>query len=469
MDQFPVFLTLKGRAALVVGGGELAARKARLLSAAGARVTIVAPAVTAEVRELLGDDLVQHAARDFAPADIAGHALVFAASGDRAQDLAVGAAAAANHVPFNIVDDAHNSSFLMPAIIDRGQIVVAIGTGGTAPVLARRVRDAVEAALPARLGRLAEIAARFRDQVKASVRDAVARRRFWERFFGSSLAERVLSGDERGVEAELATLVAREGQAAPERGILYIVGAGPGDPELLTLKAARVMAEVDIVFHDELVTPEILDRVRRDAERVNVGKRAGAHNFTQDEINDMIVAAARAGKRVLRLKGGDPFVFGRGGEEVEYAERHGVHVVVVPGITAALGATAAAGIPLTHRRDAGAVTLVTGQGADGLPRIDWQAAARPDQTVVVYMGIAQAATIADRLVAAGINPATPVAVIENGTRPEQRVVSGPVAELGRLVADNRIVAPALLVIGEVARRAKASPALAADLAWQAAY
>ncbi len=469
MDQFPIFLALKGRAALVVGGGELAARKSRLLAAAGARVTVLSPAVTAEVRALLADGLVRHAARAFTPADIAGHAIVFAASGDRAQDLAVAAAADASGIPVNVVDDAVNSSFLMPAIIDRGQIVVAIGTGGAAPVLARRVRDAVEAVLPARLGRLAEIAARFRDQVKATVRDAVARRRFWERFFASSLAERVLSGDEGGVEGELGALIEREGRAAPERGILYIVGAGPGDPELLTLKAARVMAEVDIVFHDELVTPEILDRVRRDAERVNVGKRAGAHNFTQGEINDLIVAAARAGKRVLRLKGGDPFVFGRGGEEVEYAEAHGVRVVVVPGVTAALGAAAAAGIPLTHRRDAGAVTLVTGQGADGMPRIDWKAAARPDQTMVVYMGVAQAGLIADRLVAEGINPATPVAVIENGTRPDQRVVTGPVAELGRLVADHRIVAPALLVIGEVARRAKAAPAAAADLAWQAAY
>lgn len=469
MDQFPVFLTLKGRPALVVGGGELAARKARLLAAAGARITILSPAVTAEVRAILAEGLAEHAARAFTPAEIAGHAIVFAATGDRAQDLAVGAAAEALNIPFNIVDDAVNSSFLMPAIIDRGRIVVAIGTGGAAPVLARRVRDAVEAVLPARLGRLAEVAARFRDRVKATVGDAVARRRFWERFFASSLAERVLSGDERGVDADLSALIAREGRAAPERGILHIVGAGPGDPELLTVKAVRVMAEADIVFHDELVTPEILDRVRRDAERVNVGKRAGAHNFTQDEINDLIVAAARAGKRVLRLKGGDPFVFGRGGEEVEYAERHGVKVVAVPGITAALGATAAAGIPLTHRRDAGSVTLVTGQGADGLPRIDWRAAARPDQTVVVYMGVAQAGAIADRLVAEGINPATPVAVIENGTRPEQRVVGGPVAELGRLVAENRIVAPALLVIGEVARRAKVSPAVAADLAWQAAY
>lgn len=252
-------------------------------------------------------------------------------------------------------------------------------------------------------------------------------------------------------------------------GRCTLVGAGPGDPELLTLKAVKAIQAATVLLVDDLVNDEILQWARPDARIVHVGKRGGCKSTPQAFIEKLMITAVQEGETVVRLKGGDPFVFGRGGEEVEYAEAHGVRVVVVPGVTAALGAAAAAGIPLTHRRDAGAVTLVTGQGADGMPRIDWKAAARPDQTMVVYMGVAQAATIADRLVAEGINPATPVAVIENGTRPDQRVVTGPVAELGRLVADHRIVAPALLVIGEVARRAKASPAAAADLAWQAAY
>lgn len=451
MDFLPIFLDLKGRSAVVAGGGATATRKVRLLRKAGARVTVVAPRLDAELAGLAAEGAIVHHARAFASGDLEGAAVVFGATGDDAEDARIAAAAQAAGVPVNIVDRPGVSTFIMPAIVERDPIVIGISSGGAAPVLVRRLRERLESLLPAGLGRLARFADSFRAAVRATLPDETARRRFWERFFDGPLADAVLRG-EPNVRERMIALVNR-----PEndtRGIVHIVGAGPGDPDLLTFRALRVMQQADVVIYDRLVEPAILDYVRRDAERVYVGKAKGAHSRTQAEINDLMVAHARAGRRVVRLKGGDPFVFGRGGEELEHLRAHGVEVEVVPGITAALCCAAATGIPLTHRDHAAAVTLVTGHGRDGAPDVDWAALAHARHTLVVYMAVSTAGEVARRLIEHGLPAATPVAVIENGTRPSQRTVAGRLDRLAELVAAHAIAGPAVIIIGEVARAAQ---------------
>ncbi|MBL8835384.1 MAG: uroporphyrinogen-III C-methyltransferase, partial [Alphaproteobacteria bacterium] len=359
MDSFPIFISVAGRRVVVVGGGESAARRVRLLLATTAAIVVVAREVDAEIAALARAGRVRHEPHDFSAADLADAALVFAASGDPAVDAEVSGAAQAARVPVNVVDRPALCSFNVPAIVDRDPIMVAIGSDGTAPVLVRGLRARIEALLPARLGALARFAARFRRAVQAVVQGPDARRRFWERFFDGPIAARVLAGDERGAaEAMLSTFNRQGGRAEP--GIVTIVGTGPGDPDLLTVRALRLMEQADVVLHDDLVSPEIMARVRRDATRIDVGKRKGRAGIGQEAINDLMVAEARKGRRVLRLKSGDPFVFGRGGEEIEHLRRHGIAAVVVPGITAALGGLAAAGIPLTHRDHAATAVLTTG-------------------------------------------------------------------------------------------------------------
>jgi uroporphyrin-III C-methyltransferase/precorrin-2 dehydrogenase/sirohydrochlorin ferrochelatase len=329
-------------------------------------------------------------------------------------------------------------------------VVIGIATGGAAPVLASRVREAIERLLPARLGRLAEFAASFRTAVKATVPSAASRLRFWDRFFDGPVADQVLAGNERGARERMLTLVNGREANEPPRGGVAIVGAGPGDPDLLTLRALRLLQRADVVIYDKLVGPGVLDLARRDAERIYVGKSTGHHSASQDEINALAAAKALAGRRVVRLKGGDPFIFGRGGEELTYLRQHGVAVEVVPGITAALGCAAAVGIPLTHRDHAQAVTLATGQGKDGEPELDWATLARLGQTLVIYMGVGAAGRIAARLVDNGLDPGTPVAVIESGTLPGQKAAYGRLSGLGWLVRQSSIAGPALIVIGRVA-------------------
>lgn len=341
MDYLPIFVGLRDRRVLVVGGGEAAVRKIRLLARTAAVIVVVAPTVDAEIAGLAAEGRVRLERRDFAPADVQGCAIAFAAAADPAIDDAVAQAAAAAGVPVNVVDRPDISSFIMPAIVDRDPVVVAIGSGGTAPVLVRNLRAQIESLLPARLGALARFAARFRRSAQALIAGAIDRRRFWERFFDGPVAARVLAGDERGASEAMLPVLNRApiaGRGAVERGVVYIVGTGPGDPDLLTLRALQLMQQADVVLHDELIVPEILDRVRRDAVRIHVGKRKGWQARSQDEINALMVQEARKGQRVLRLEAGDPFVLGRGGEEVEHLRRHGVPVVAAPGITAAPGA-----------------------------------------------------------------------------------------------------------------------------------
>ncbi len=450
MAHFPVFFDLSDRAALVVGGGELAARKIRLLRKSGARVTVVAPRVNAEIAGLSAEKRVGHRGRGFVSGDVTGQAIVIAASGLEWVDSRVSEAARQAGIPVNAVDRRELSDFIVPAIVDRDPIVVAVSSGGTAPVLARRLRERIEAMLPSRLGDLARFADRFRSTVAAVV-PAAARRRFWEQFFAGPVAGQVLAGSAQSArEAMLGLVNARPRITA---GSVAIVGAGPGDPDLLTLRALRLLQDADVIVHDRLVGEGVLELARRDAERVFVGKARGHHSMSQDAINALLAARARAGQRVVRLKGGDPFIFGRGGEEVEHLRARGIAVEVVPGITAATGCAAVAGLPLTHRDVAQSVTFVTAHARDGEPQLDWRALATPRQTLVVYMGVAVADRLAARLIEHGLSADTPVAVIENGTLPTQRVVTGLLRDLGSLIAERGIAGPAALVIGEVARLA----------------
>lgn len=453
MQHFPIFMTLQARPVLIVGGGELAARKMRLIAKSGAAVHVVAPCPNPELLEAAAAGRLTLHRRAFAPTDVIGKALVIGAAGDDGLDRAVSEAARTANVPVNIVDRPDLSTFITPAIVDRDPVVIAIGSSGGAPVLIRRLRAWIESHLPARYGRLAAFAASFRSAVMAAIGEGEGRRRFWERFFDSAIAEAVLDGRESQAREQMIALVNRGdpltalGHKQP--GTVYLVGAGPGDPDLLTFKALRCLQEADVIVTDKLVAPAVLELARRDAERIFAGKAKGDHSREQSEINALLAEHARAGRRVVRLKGGDPFVFGRGGEEMTYLRARGIRVEIVPGITAAAGCAAAAGIPLTHRDHALAATLITGHGQDGEPDHDWAELARGRRTLVVYMGLSVAGRIAARLTSHGMPPDTPAAVIENGTRPDQRVVVTTVGSLETTIAAHDLKAPALIVIGSV--------------------
>ncbi|HXY95826.1 MAG TPA: siroheme synthase CysG [Steroidobacteraceae bacterium] len=449
MDYLPVFLRLAGEAAVVVGGGQVAARKVDWLLKTGARVTVVAPELAPGLALRAARGELTHLAQSFAPAGLAGAAAVIAASDDPGVNAAVAGAARARCIPVNVVDSAELSSFIFPAIVDRSPIIVAVSSAGASPVLARRVRAQIEALLPERLGALA----RFLGARRTAVRRALApgaRRRFWERLINGRAAGEVLVGNEAAAAATFARELRARGDAPGE---VYLIGAGPGDPDLLTLRALQLLQQADVILHDRLVPDAILERARRDAERVFVGKETGDQT-QQSRINELLVSLARAGRRVARLKGGDGYVFGRGGEEVEVLARAGIPYRVVPGITAALGAAAAADIPLTHRDLAHSVTLVSGHAA-AEDTLDWRALARPHQTVVFYMAVAQLPRIVARLRAAGAAADLPAAIVERATLPAQRVLRAPLASLAALAAREQVAAPALLIVGEVTALAAA--------------
>lgn len=450
MQSFPLFLSLQGRRALVVGGTDHATRKVELLLAAGAQVSLIARTVTGEIAQLIADARICWTGPTFDEADLAGVALVIVAGGDEALQARVSHLAQAHGVPVNVVDRPALSSFIMPAIVDRGPITVAISTGGLAPALARKLRAEIERALPAAIGRLARFAEIFRGQVRRTLREPRARRLFWDRVFDGRVGELALAGDEIAARRELIRLLdSARTDAAPAQGMVHLVGAGPGDPDLLTLKAHRLLQRADVVVHDRLVSPEVLAMARRDAERIPVGKRRGHHTVPQEEINARLISLARAGRSVVRLKGGDPFVFGRGGEEIEALVRAGIAVEVVPGITAALGCAASAGIPLTHRDHAQACIFVTGHAKDGEPALDWPMLARPRQTVVIYMGVEGLPMILRRLMQHGMPASTPVALIENGTTDRERRVVGTLATIELQSTRARLSGPALCILGEV--------------------
>ncbi len=456
MRYFPTFFDLAGKPCLVVGGGERATQKIRLLRRAGALVTVVTRGPIEEIERLAAKGEVEIRRRGFVEGDLRDRVLAIGAAGDDDLDLRLCEAAKRRGVPVNIVDRPALSSFTVPAMVDRDPVLVAISSAGTAPVLARKLRARIEALLPARLGRLARLAESFRGAVKALHDGGTARRRFWEEFFDGSIADDVLAGRESKAREKTLALVNRRSPRRRVDGTVAIVGAGPGDPDLLTLRAANLLQDAEVIVYDNLVGAEILDRARRDAQRIYAGKSRGAHAKSQDEINALLRDLAQARKRVVRLKGGDPFIFGRGGEEVEYLRGHGIAVQVVPGITAAVACGASAGIPLTHRDHAAAVTFVTGHGKDGEPDLDWAALARSRHSLVVYMGVATAPRTAQRLIEHGLDAATPVAVVENGTRADERILSGTLGGLPALMEEQAVTGPAIIVIGEVARHAEAA-------------
>ncbi|HTA66020.1 MAG TPA: siroheme synthase CysG [Xanthomonadaceae bacterium] len=454
---FPLFADLRDRPVLVVGGGAIAARKIERLRAAGARVRVGAPALDPELQALVASRAIFHRTGHFAPDWIDGAWLVVAATDDEAVNRAVAQAARDRQVLVNVVDDAELSSFHMPAVVERGAVVVAISSGGGAPMLARRLREQLETLLDESLGALAALFARQRARIRARLPRIGERRRWFDRILEGVVPDLLRQG--RSAEAEQALLDALDEAAqSAASGSVALVGAGPGDPGLLTLRALRLLNQADVVLHDHLVSDGVLALARRDADFVDVGKQAGDHRTSQQRIHALMLEHARAGKRVVRLKGGDPFVFGRGGEELEFLQAHGIAFEVVPGITAALACAAYAGIPLTHRDHAQSVRFVTAHCRESLDGLDWRALAQERQTLAVYMGVAGLDRLRARLLAHGRDAATPFALIENGSRPEQRVVLGTLADLPERAREEAVSSPALLILGEVA-------ALAESLHW----
>jgi uroporphyrin-III C-methyltransferase/precorrin-2 dehydrogenase/sirohydrochlorin ferrochelatase len=452
---YPLFARLDSLPVLVVGGGVVAQRKTRALLEAGARVTVGAPELTPALSQWQADGSITCITGDFDERWLDAAWLVIAATDDRDVNQRVSAAATARRMFVNVVDDAELSTFQVPAVIDRAPLQVAISSAGAAPMLARRLRERLETLLDPALGPLAALLERARQRIRARLNEPALRRAFYDRVVDSGVLELLRASRVDDAEAALDALLASAPMSAPS---VVLVGAGPGDPSLLTLAALRALNQADVILHDRLVSPAILDLARRDAERIEVGKQAGNHHVSQDRIHALLLEHAQAGRRVVRLKGGDPFVFGRGGEELEFLRDHGVPYQVIPGVTAALACAAYAGVPLTHRDHAQSVRFVTAHAQDSLGALDWKSLAAPRQTLAVYMGVAQIGALQTGLLTAGASRRTPVAMIENGTRGEQRIVVTTLSHLQRSAARHAVKSPALLIVGNVA-------ALATRLHW----
>lgn len=452
MDFLPVFLDLRDRSCVVVGGGDVAARKVALLLRTGAQVRVIAPAFCAELAARVAAGAIEGLPRTFAEADLDGARFVIAATDDAATERRA--------VPVNVVDQPALCSAIMPSIIDRSPVVIAVGTGGSAPVLARLLRARLETLVPPAYGELASLLGSLRARVRAALPDQRTRRRFWEAIIDGPAAELLFAGRRAEAVARIEQAL-DEGERIPRGGEVYLVGTGPGDPDLLTFRALRLLQLADVVVYDRLVGDDIVDLARRDAERVFVGKATRSHAVEQEDINALLVRLAREGRRVARLKGGDPFVFGRGGEEIEALAAAAVPFQVVPGITAALGCAAYAGIPLTHRDIAHSCLFVTAHQRHGQLMLDWAQLVRPRQTVVVYMGVAALPALCAGLVAHGAASDLPAAVVERGTTAAQRVLVATLADLPQVAAAAAVAAPSLVIVGGVV-------ALAERLGWREA-
>lgn len=448
MDYFPVFLDLKKRRCLLVGGGEVATRKGRMLAKAGAILRVVAPEISAELRELVVASHGELLQREYSSNDLQNCVLAIAATDIESLNERISADAQALNLPVNVVDTPALCTYITPAIIDRSPLMIAVSSGGEAPVLARLVRTKLETLIPSGYGKLAQIASQWRDQIKARFNDGDSRRKFWEKILQGPAAELMMNGQEIAANDFIASELAAD-QSELTQGEVYLVGGGPGDPELLTLRALRLMQQADVVLYDRLVSDGVMELVRRDAERIYVGKRRSEHAMEQENINQLLVDLAKQGKRVLRLKGGDPFIFGRGGEEIELLAQHHIPFQVVPGITAASGCAAYAGIPLTHRDYAQSVRFVTGHLKSDDTNLSWPELANPTQTLVFYMGLVGLKDICESLIAHGRSPQTPVALIEKGTTQEQRVFVSDLLSIANVVAEKDVHAPTLFIVGEV--------------------
>ncbi len=450
MDFFPAFMDIRGQRCLVLGGGEAAVRKTELLLQCGARVSLVATERVPAFAELKQAEHLEWLVRPFEPEMLNDVDLVICASEDDALDRNVSQLARQRHLPVNVVDKPELCSFVLPAIIDRSPLLVAVSSGGASPVLARLLRARLETLIPTSYGRLAHLAAGFRDAVKEKFSHSPMRRVFWEKVLQGPIAELVYAGNETAAEAALHAQLHAEIDGAPQ-GEVYLIGGGPGNPDLLTFRALRLMQQADVVVYDHLVADAVLNMCRRDAERIYVGKERANHTLPQEDINLLLVRLARAGKRVARLKGGDPFIFGRGGEEIETLAENGIPFQVVPGITAASGVASYAGIPLTHRDYAQSCVFVTGHLKDDSVNLDWDALARPNQTVVIYMGLLGLPTLCKELVAHGLPADTPLAIVQQGTTANQRVLTGTLSTMPDLVANAGFKPPTLIIVGNVVK------------------
>ena len=448
MQFLPIFYNVRNRPVLLVGGGVVAARKATLLLEAGATVTVVAPELVDAFGRWVRDGKIAHRPARFGEMMLDGMALVFAATDDAAVNRQVYEAATSRGIPVNVVDHPELCTFIMPSIIDRSPVVAAVSTGGASPVLARLIRARLETLIPSGYGRLASLVQEFRDAVKRRFAHPAQRRRFWEEVLDGPIAEQVYSGQEAAARTALQQRLEASADTSPQ-GTVYLVGAGPGDPDLLTFRALRLMQQADVVVYDRLVSQEVLALVRRDADRIYAGKERANHALPQEDINHLLVRLAREGKRVVRLKGGDPFIFGRGGEEIETLAAEGVTFQVVPGITAAAGCASYAGIPLTHRDYAQSVVFVTGHLQDGSINLNWDAIIQPKQTIVFYMGLHGVAEICHKLIEHGMAATTPAALVQQGTTRHQRVLGGTLADLPQIVEQGKVKAPTLIIVGDV--------------------
>jgi uroporphyrin-III C-methyltransferase/precorrin-2 dehydrogenase/sirohydrochlorin ferrochelatase len=448
MDYFPVFLKLKDQPCLVVGAGEIAARKIELLARAGAKITVIANEISPAVSNLQAAHHLTLLQKPFAPEDLGEFRLVVSATDNAETNHLVAKTASEQNIPVNVVDNPELCSFIFPAIIDRSPIIAAVSSGGAAPVLARLLRAKIETVIPPAYGHLASLADKFRDKVKQHIKIPAQRRIFWENILQGSVAELVFAGKEQEAEQQLEQTLFKQ-KDNTNLGEVYLVGAGPGAPDLLTFRALRLMQQADVVVYDRLVSPEILDLTRRDAERIYVGKQRQNHALPQESINTLLADLAKAGKRVVRLKGGDPFIFGRGGEEIETLMQQGIHFQVVPGITAASGCATYSGIPLTHRDHAQSCTFVTGHLKDNSVNLNWTQLAAPNQTIVIYMGLAGLEKVCESLIAHGSPKDLPIAIVQQGTTTHQRVITGTLETLPGKVAREDIKPPTLIIIGTV--------------------
>lgn len=448
MDYLPIFLDVKNHECLIIGGGEVAARKVEMLLRAGAKIKVVAPKLGQSMQRLVEQEKISHINAIFDSVQIKSPILIYAATNNREVNQQVFKAAKLKNIQINVVDTPDLCTFITPSIIDRSPVVAAISTGGASPVLARQIRARMESLIPAAYGKLADLAASYREQVKARI-PSDKRSRFWECVFKGPIPELVFSGKFIEAKSALEAALVDPEKNCKTRGEVYLVGGGPGDPDLLTFRALRLMQQADVVVHDRLISQAVLDLTRRDAKRIYVGKESDNHALPQEQINQLLVDLAKEGKRVLRLKGGDPFIFGRGGEEIDLLAENNVPFKVVPGITAASGMASYAGIPLTHRDYAQSVTFATGHLKDGTSNLDWQALAKPNQTLVFYMGLKGLAVICENLIAHGMPSDTPAALVQKATTPEQQEYIGNLSSLPELVEKHKIKPPTLIVVGGV--------------------
>ncbi len=454
MKFLPIFLDVNDRPCLVVGGGKVAARKVALLKRSGADVTVVSPTLCAELANLCDKGGIHHKAREFDDQDIQGRVLVIAATDNESVNHKVSELATNMRIPVNVVDTPALCSFIVPSIVDRSPVQVAISTGGASPVLARLLRARIESFIPAAYGRLASLVDEFRQKVKDRFTESDQRRYFWESVLQGRVAELLFAGRDKEARSALEEAIDDTSQSYETQGEVYLVGAGPGDPDLITFRALRLMQQADAVVYDRLVSQPVLDLVRRDAEMIYAGKERDNHTLSQESINELLVRLAKEGKRVLRLKGGDPFIFGRGGEEIETLAEEGIPFQVVPGITAAAGCASYAGIPLTHRDYAQSCIFVTGHLKDGSVDLDWERLAKPAQTIVFYMGLHSIEILSRELIAHGLPETTPVALVQKGTTPEQRVFIETLGSLPALVKKKELRPPTIIIVGEVVQLQK---------------